>query len=113
MPDRFTTDRRVERAINRPACYGVYTSTWWRKLRLIVLARQPVCRACQRAAATEVDHIVPRRAGGPDDISNLQGLCHHCHAVKSSREAGHVMAAAVGAPPTVCRPGIRGGGPET
>ncbi|MGH8660021.1 MAG: HNH endonuclease [Gammaproteobacteria bacterium] len=56
----------------------------WRRLRLLVLARDPVCRICQRAPSTDVDHIIPKRRGGADDPSNLQGLCSSCHARKTA-----------------------------
>ena len=38
--------------------------------------------------ATEVDHIVPRRAGGKDVIENLQSLCITCHSRKTARFDG-------------------------
>jgi 5-methylcytosine-specific restriction endonuclease McrA len=39
------------------------------------------------AASTEVDHVVAFSEGGTDDRSNLRGLCHWCHAQKTSDEA--------------------------
>jgi len=33
---------------------------------------------------TEVDHIVPRSAGGTDDPTNLQTLCVRCHSRKTA-----------------------------
>ena len=57
----------------------------WRRLRLLVLHRAPLCRECGRAA-TDVDHILPRRMGGTDDMANLQPLCHSCHSRKTARE---------------------------
>jgi len=48
------------------------------------------CELCGIAAderALEVDHIVPRNAGGPDDPSNLQALCYRCNAMKRDRDA--------------------------
>lgn len=38
-------------------------------------------------AATNVDHVVPRPAGG-DEWSNLQGLCHKHHSVKTATRDG-------------------------
>jgi hypothetical protein len=35
----------------------------------------------------QIDYIVPRRAGGGDGRSNLQGLCLPCHDAKSRRDA--------------------------
>lgn len=59
----------------------------WRRLRLVVLSEEPVCRCCQRELSTDVDHIKPRRTH-PElawDRSNLQGLCRSCHSEKTRR----------------------------
>lgn len=61
----------------------------WRRLRLLVLNHEPFCRLCG-APATEVDHIVPLRAGGTNELSNLQPLCKSCHSRKTGREK-HVV----------------------
>ena len=55
----------------------------------LVLARDLICLApgCTQAA-TDVDHVVPKRAGGTDDMDNLQGFCHACHSAKTAREDG-------------------------
>jgi 5-methylcytosine-specific restriction endonuclease McrA len=49
-------------------------------LRYEVLKRAKFrCELCGVSAdekALEVDHIIPRQIGGPDDISNLQALCY-------------------------------------
>lgn len=57
----------------------------WKRLRLQVLADEPLCRFCLEAgrveAATEVDHIVPI-ALRPDlrlSRPNLRALCQTCH----------------------------------
>ena len=49
------------------------------------LAAHPWCAHCG-ARATEVDHTIPLHMGGADDESNLQGLCHGCHAAKTALE---------------------------
>jgi 5-methylcytosine-specific restriction protein A len=64
----------------------------WRKLRRVVLATEPLCRACRAAdrieAAHEVDHVIPIGAGGDRlDIANLQPLCASCHRAKSATES--------------------------
>lgn len=68
--------------------YGAH----WRRLRLIVLAEEPLCRACAAdgrvVAATDVDHVVARVRGGSDDRDNLQALCHACHSRKTVLEDG-------------------------
>lgn len=58
----------------------------WRRLRAMVLAREPLCRACG-APATDVDHVTPKSAGGGDDEANLQALCGACHRGKTIRES--------------------------
>ena len=37
-----------------------------------------------RPRVLEVDHVIPQRAGGQDDIENLQLLCAHCNRVKGT-----------------------------
>ena len=62
----------------------------WRKKSREVRKREPLCRPCRKrgyvVAATEVDHIVPRKLGGTDDDSNLQPICFDCHVEKTTRE---------------------------
>ena len=63
----------------------------WARLRRMVLAEEPVCRACAAggrvALATDVDHILPKAKGGTDVRTNLQPLCHECHSRKTMNEA--------------------------
>lgn len=57
----------------------------WRRLRLVILARDPVCRddsGCD-ALSQDVDHIVARRHGGSDHPTNLRGMCHSHHSRKT------------------------------
>ena len=61
-------------------------STHWYRLRTMILARDPVCKACGRAASSHVDHVIPRQDGGSDAFDNLQGLCASCHTRKTARE---------------------------
>jgi len=52
-----------------------------------VLARDPICKVCDNALSTEVDHIIPREDGGPDfDLAGLQGICSPCHWAKTGAE---------------------------
>jgi diadenosine tetraphosphate (Ap4A) HIT family hydrolase len=47
------------------------------------------CELCGIAAdikALEVDHIIPRKHGGTDDLENLQALCYSCNAMKRDRD---------------------------
>jgi 5-methylcytosine-specific restriction protein A len=60
------------------------TSTW-RRLREIVIRRdQNTCQMCGQQGF-HVDHIVPRRLGGTDELSNLQLLCVQCNLSKGGR----------------------------
>lgn len=56
-----------------------------------MLSERPLCVTCERAgrvaAATELDHVVPLWKGGSEHDSNMQGLCHACHAEKTAKEA--------------------------
>ncbi len=58
----------------------------WRRLRRIILERDPFCRACNVEPSTQVDHIVSVRRNGNNDLDNLQGLCDSCHGAKTMRE---------------------------
>jgi 5-methylcytosine-specific restriction protein A len=60
----------------------------WQRLRLMVLARDPVCRMCGRLESTDADHIVAKEQGGLDTLENLQGLCHSCHSIKTDAQDG-------------------------
>ena len=44
--------------------------------------RCQLCGISSKLKHLEVDHIVPRKHGGKDDISNLQALCYTCNAMK-------------------------------
>lgn len=63
----------------------------WRKLRSMILERDN--HLCQEhlkqgviKAGHHVDHIVPKAQKGTDEPSNLQTLCHSCHAHKTATE---------------------------
>lgn len=64
----------------------------WQRLRAVVLAEEPLCRACRAegriTAATDLDHIIAKARGGTDARANLQPLCHACHSTKTAREDG-------------------------
>lgn len=58
----------------------------WEKLRLRILARDPLCRAMCGALSSEADHIRPLERGGSNRDDNLQGLCKSCHSRKTVLE---------------------------
>jgi hypothetical protein len=59
------------------------------KCRFEVLKRDHfTCQYCGRRAPAveiEVDHVVPRSAGGTDDLTNLVAACFECNSGKSNR----------------------------
>jgi diadenosine tetraphosphate (Ap4A) HIT family hydrolase/5-methylcytosine-specific restriction endonuclease McrA len=61
------------------------------KLRYEVLKRaQFHCELCgisHEERALEADHVLPRKHGGTDDLSNLQALCWLCNSMKGARDA--------------------------
>lgn len=49
------------------------------------------CKRCRKwfpKEQIEIDHIIPKRKGGTDDISNLQALCIHCNRSKKANQSG-------------------------
>jgi 5-methylcytosine-specific restriction protein A len=65
----------------------------WRRIRGMYLRRHPWCEDPfgiheDPVPATEVDHIIPIRAGGTNQFENLQALCKSCHSRKTVREDG-------------------------
>jgi diadenosine tetraphosphate (Ap4A) HIT family hydrolase/5-methylcytosine-specific restriction endonuclease McrA len=49
--------------------------------------RCELCGVPADEAALEVDHIIPRRHGGSDELTNLQALCWRCNANKGARDS--------------------------
>lgn len=90
--------------------YGVA----WRATREAVLRDEPLCRACAMQGivepATDVDHVIPRRRGGTDDLANLEPLCHPCHSRKTAAETfrGETVPAAGPACPDPLAGGLTG-----
>jgi 5-methylcytosine-specific restriction protein A len=58
----------------------------WKRLRLQILERDPICLICGQAAATSVDHATPKFLGGTDDPENLRGVCEQCQRRKAGAE---------------------------
>jgi 5-methylcytosine-specific restriction protein A len=67
----------------------------WTRLRLVVLADEPLCRFCfargQLVPATDVDHIksIAQRPDLRLVRSNLRPLCHSCHSTLTGQQRGH------------------------
>ena len=68
-----------------------YHSAEWKETRRLQLRRQPYCEACEKHGrkerGTEVDHIIPIKAGGERlMLRNLQTLCKPHHTAKTAAE---------------------------
>ena len=50
------------------------------------------CRSEFPFRILEVDHVIPQRGGGQDNIENLQLLCAHCNRVKGDRPQEYLVA---------------------
>lgn len=85
-PHKAESNRATDASRGTTAERG-YGAAWQRKRRRI-LARDPVCKRCDRKFSTEVDHIIPKVRGGSDADDNLQGLCKPCHSEKTAKEDG-------------------------
>jgi 5-methylcytosine-specific restriction protein A len=72
----------------RPTATGRGYDAEWRRLRVEILVRDPVCKLCHVRPSEHVDHRVPLAAGGTTDPDNLQALCAPCHRRKTVREDG-------------------------
>jgi 5-methylcytosine-specific restriction endonuclease McrA len=69
----------------------------WRTIREMVLRRDQCCQMCgQIEGQMHVDHIIPKRLGGGDEVWNLRQLCQSCNLSKGGR-----FFEADGTPPTL------------
>lgn len=87
------TEAQRREKLKDDECEQFYHTPTWRRLRMEVLRREPLCRRCAQAGITRearvVDHIVPIRQGGDKmAMSNLQPLCTACHEKKTIEEGG-------------------------
>lgn len=64
----------------------------WRRLRTMVLARDPFCMVCTNEPSVTVDHIKPLASGGDNSFENLRGICERCHKRKTAKD-GHTAKA--------------------
>ena len=57
----------------------------------------PRCATPMDLRHFEIDHIVPRSKGGPDDVENLQLLCGSCNKIKGDRDMDYLDGRLAGA----------------
>jgi len=80
-PKRYLSDRI--RGTSAQRGLGTRQVHW----RIAILARDPLCRGCERELSRQADHIVPRKPGAEDwSPENGQGLCDSCHSYKTAVE---------------------------
>lgn len=81
------------------------------------------CQYCGRSGADailEIDHVLPRAAGGTDDPANLLTACHACNRGKAARlitapeevDGKHDLPVRWGHDGTAQEPGCAGTGPQ-
>ena len=64
----------------------------WKDQRIRVLKRDNYTCAYCGLDANQVDHIIPRSAGGSHDLDNLVACCKPCNTRKGSRSEGSFLA---------------------
>lgn len=85
-PDHTTeNNRRIDR--HRGSRHDLGYDAEWEETRERIFERDfQLCQVCRTRAATEVDHVVPKEAGGSDEDDNLQSICSICHDIKTGTE---------------------------
>lgn len=87
--DHYREYERERSARRRETTKGIFRTKRWAMTRKAILARDPICKVCDDALSTEVDHITPLSEGGdPYRLEGLQGICSPCHWAKTARESG-------------------------
>ncbi|MDR2342834.1 MAG: HNH endonuclease [Campylobacteraceae bacterium] len=82
----YLQNKQYDSNVRDTALSKFYKSAQWKKIRERVLAKEPFCRICGRAAQV-VDHIVEIKDGGSKlAYDNLQPLCHSCHNRKTNQQ---------------------------
>lgn len=86
--------KRTSRWAGGHANRAFYSTPEWRQLSRTIIDEHRICpgwptgnRCGQRT--TDADHIIPIEHGGPPlDPTNIEALCHSCHARKTAHETG-------------------------
>ncbi|WP_438863777.1 HNH endonuclease [Neptunicella sp.] len=85
-------DKSIGWNVRLSAWKGKGSTRAWRRIREQILARDNwMCVSCSARGiyqpANQVDHLVPKTAGGTDHPNNLQSLCDDCHEDKTISES--------------------------
>lgn len=90
VPQRTEAQRKAEVDRRRGSAASRGYNATWRRLRLVVLREEPLCRfhaeRGETVAATEVDHIDGDARN--NDRDNLRPLCKPCHSERTARDQG-------------------------
>lgn len=63
----------------------------WKDQRIRVLKRDGyICAYCGQEA-DQVDHVIPRKAGGTHDLDNLVACCKSCNSKKGALDEGSFL----------------------
>ena len=63
----------------------------WKDQRIRVLKRDGyICAYCGQEA-DQVDHVIPRKAGGTHDLDNLVACCKTCNSKKGALDEGSFL----------------------
>jgi len=69
---------------NKRKVATIYTAS--KKIRALIFARDgKICRQCEATTNLHLDHVIPVKKNGKNEISNLQVLCRSCNSKKSSK----------------------------
>ena len=72
--------------LDRPSAAKRGYDRRWQRFRLLVLARDPMCRRCGAHVSELVHHVIPKDKGGPDSRENCVGLDTFCHNIVTQLE---------------------------
>ena len=92
----FLHNRLVTARTNIPRRTDIDAPVPYRQNKHVLFEQQEGrCNGCRSEfpfRVFEVDHIIPQRAGGQDNIESLQLLCAHCNRVKGDRPQEYLVA---------------------
>lgn len=66
-----------------------YRDNWFRNNKPLAFGKYRCvsCGGLFRKDEIEIDHRIPKRDGGTDDLWNLQPMCRHCNRSKRDRQS--------------------------